>query len=354
MKGKWAVPVIVSILVLGSFPLDAFAVPVTVLNPSFEDPDLPDGDAQSVVIPDWFSDPSVTIVDIVSANEGIGEDGENIIAFLDTPTLETLSQDLGVSIQPNTKYTLTFDLAFQTGGAPEFEARFIINGVPFNTALTPFVSLPLDSGFQEHQLVLYPSFLIVGDELRLQFEGKGFVLLDNIRVESEPSTDVDDDLDGIIDSIDNCLVQQNPDQVDTDGDGMGDVCDSSPLLGCDPTTIEVNMLCTANLDAICGEGTIQQGNQCVVDPNLTVISEDTLIQTSTTLLGDMIIQTNSILTIPSGVTLTIPVGNKITVEGGSGILIESGGTLVISTGQSIIMEKGSGLWMERNGNLVLV
>ena len=33
------------------------------------------------------------------------------------------------------------------------------------------------------------------------------------------------DQDGIMDSIDNCIDVQNYDQLDTDGDGMGDACD---------------------------------------------------------------------------------------------------------------------------------
>jgi len=41
-----------------------------------------------------------------------------------------------------------------------------------------------------------------------------------------PSTCVDDDFDGICDTFDNCPEHENPDQKDTDGDGIGDACDS--------------------------------------------------------------------------------------------------------------------------------
>ena len=37
--------------------------------------------------------------------------------------------------------------------------------------------------------------------------------------------DEDDDNDGILDINDNCILTANPDQVDTDGDGEGDICD---------------------------------------------------------------------------------------------------------------------------------
>ena len=36
---------------------------------------------------------------------------------------------------------------------------------------------------------------------------------------------VDPDNDGIDSSIDNCPMTANPDQADSDGDGVGDVCD---------------------------------------------------------------------------------------------------------------------------------
>ena len=38
--------------------------------------------------------------------------------------------------------------------------------------------------------------------------------------------DTDDDGDGVLDSEDNCPLSVNPDQLDTDGDGLGDICDT--------------------------------------------------------------------------------------------------------------------------------
>lgn len=41
-----------------------------------------------------------------------------------------------------------------------------------------------------------------------------------------PATDTD--IDGVLDSADNCVTEYNPDQYDTDGDFAGDVCDACP------------------------------------------------------------------------------------------------------------------------------
>jgi hypothetical protein len=37
---------------------------------------------------------------------------------------------------------------------------------------------------------------------------------------------VDSDGDGVVDELDNCDATPNPDQLDSDGDGIGNACDS--------------------------------------------------------------------------------------------------------------------------------
>ena len=47
--------------------------------------------------------------------------------------------------------------------------------------------------------------------------------------------------------------------------------------------------------------------------------------------SNVIVQNNSLLTIPSGITLTIPSGSNITIESGGAILIKSTGSLKVGT-----------------------
>ena len=38
----------------------------------------------------------------------------------------------------------------------------------------------------------------------------------------------DSDADGVLDLVDNCPLDPNPDQIDSDGDTLGDACDAGP------------------------------------------------------------------------------------------------------------------------------
>ena len=50
---------------------------------------------------------------------------------------------------------------------------------------------------------------------------------DNIGDVCDDSIALDEDNDGIENSLDNCPTTPNPDQEDLDGDNIGDVCDDS-------------------------------------------------------------------------------------------------------------------------------
>src|SRR5262245_60591959 len=65
----------------------------------------------------------------------------------------------------------------------------------------------------------------------------------------------DFDLDGVPDELDNCFDGSNPDQLDSDGDGLGDACDPTPNGETDGDGVdELTDLCPGFDDAIDADG----------------------------------------------------------------------------------------------------
>jgi hypothetical protein len=81
---------------------------------------------------------------------------------------------------------------------------------------------------------------------------------------SEPiplPTPTDSDNDGIPDESDNCPTIFNPDQADTDGDGIGDTCETE--LVCDEGTMLIDGVCQAvETELVCDDGTMPIAGVC--------------------------------------------------------------------------------------------
>ena len=85
--------------------------------------------------------------------------------------------------------------------------------------------------------------------------------------EIEPECPEDYDCDTIKDSDDNCKFVWNPNQLDSDGDGKGDMCDPSPFGYCgDGLCIgdEDYLNCPedCSVEPFCGDGIINKDEEC--------------------------------------------------------------------------------------------
>jgi len=85
-------------------------------------------------------------------------------------------------------------------------------------------------------LVLEPIDTPCGNDLEFDADGDFLTLLEEFLLGTDPCHP-DTDEDGHLDGLDNCPTEFNPDQIDTDGDGIGDVCD--PVIG-EPCTADVD------------------------------------------------------------------------------------------------------------------
>jgi len=166
----------------------------------------------------------------------------------------------------------------------------------------------------------------VNNFLRIEFGG-GVLIKSGGTIKSIPQ---DSDNDGIPDVSDNCPLTPNANQLDTDGDGEGDVCDAFPNdpdndIDGDGVSGDIDNcpnVSNANQNDLDSDGT---GDAC---DSQTIITSNTVLTADTSLAGDLVVEPGFVLTINPGVTLDIDlVNHKISVKSGGGILIKSGGTI---------------------------
>ena len=121
---------------------------------------------------------------------------------------------------------------------------------------TVFIDNPQNGGFE-------PQFQFTLDNVGGAF-GEFYTEIFNAWINIEYVYEVDapdTDDDGVIDSADNCLAIANADQRDTDGDGLGNLCDADLSQDCVVNVIDLGQLrtvfFTSDADAdLNGDGTV--------------------------------------------------------------------------------------------------
>ena len=78
---------------------------------------------------------------------------------------------------------------------------------------------------------VYASFMTGGSVVLVNGPGNGLDDIDAIAIRPIDAQVDDTDEDGLVDAADNCILAANPDQRDTDGDGIGNACDADIALG---------------------------------------------------------------------------------------------------------------------------
>jgi hypothetical protein len=137
-------------------------------------------------------------------------------------------------------------------------------GIGYNSVLTNLCALYNVSYIGGSLTVYYNMSLSMSTAfaLRTQLRSNGFTGDSTIRSNDgsvQPICESDNDL--IIDSVDNCPSICNTNQLDADGDGIGDVCDTEPGCGgCGQSACEIS--CDLDNDAI-----LNTDDNCPLNPN---------------------------------------------------------------------------------------
>ena len=85
---------------------------------------------------------------------------------------------------------------------------------------------------------IYGSFLTGSSFVVIDGPSNGFDDVDAITHQPAP----DSDGDGIPDTADNCTLEHNPNQIDADGDGIGNICDEDLDNDCSISFSDIGVL----------------------------------------------------------------------------------------------------------------
>ncbi len=145
------------------------------------------------------------------------------------------------------------DTVERTVSGVAFNARGDISTFPYRNVVVPIGHVPVH-GIETFSL----RFVQTDGDDRAYFEASlssldcGADVLDNNTV-ADPTVlgsptgfrvfgELDSDLDGLSDVVDNCINEFNPDQRDTDGDGLGNACDADLDGNCEVNFSDLGLL----------------------------------------------------------------------------------------------------------------
>ncbi|MFZ3137149.1 MAG: alpha/beta fold hydrolase [Thermodesulfovibrionales bacterium] len=190
-----------------------------------------------------------------TANTEIGVTGYNIYTkYIDEPYLQQIGTVTGTTFDTNDPWASDSGIitsiyavsAVKANGTESFLSNMVENNDRDHDGLTDEQELALGTdpanpdtdgdGIKDGEEYVRGTNSLMGDT-----DGDGYSDSVEVLVGTDPldSTDVPPDLDNdkIPDSIDNCPSVSNPDQLDSNGNGKGDVCESKTIctiLGNDP------------------------------------------------------------------------------------------------------------------------
>ena len=147
---KWLL-LSLAVIAMSGMAGQAWAIPILIINPGFEDPVLADGARTTTTFTAGWQFTGGTVNGVwnpsaAQAYGGIAPEGQNV-AYDNGQCLCSLSQELNTVLAPNTIYTLQALVSLYKGGAfsPQYKLSLLAGSTFLNTCATCVT--PLDGTF---------------------------------------------------------------------------------------------------------------------------------------------------------------------------------------------------------------
>lgn len=213
----------------------ASAAPIAVVNASFEDPFLDNNNFTNNSVPGWLLDVNGSSGAGVFNISGVLPDGQ---APEGRNTLyvnrfgDSVSQVLNASLTASTLYELRVEVVSRPNFGTDISGYSIelIAGETMLASLSSDVVNPAPGEFETAKIVFFAdeSHPALGESISIRFTaGVGQPNFDDVRLSATTCSEaIDCDVDGVLNKSDNCIFENNSDQLDTNSDGFGNACDA--------------------------------------------------------------------------------------------------------------------------------